>query len=451
MPLKERWNNIDLFERQIKPAEILLGQRSLLLYHSPGSGKTFAALYAVYKLTQFESIPPNIIVVAPAKVITEVWRPNIEKLHMSNIFTLTSYELLRARLSSVLSSMEQNRKVGVKYIVIFDEVHVIRNIHTKSFHAAFAVASKGYKLLLLTGTPIVNSIRDTLAIARLLKNDARFTFLSTEFIDPSTLQIINMKRFINIFHGYVHSYQLELNPEDYPTITRLHQVVKMYPLQQLRYKDFISELLTPQLRSMMEEGIISNALNPFLVRTRAISNTIGKFKLEGEVDTYEQSEKFIGIRQAIIDDPKPSVIYSFFLSNGVVPMKQFLDTTTDLKTAIITGTTKNSDISRIIGEYNSGYIDVLFITSTVRQGITLLKTRALHIMEPSWNESMLEQIIGRVVRFHSHADLPPDEQNVKIYSWITHYGKITSTDEYIEDLSERKQKVISIFENALRD
>jgi SNF2 family DNA or RNA helicase len=253
-----------------------------------------------------------------------------------------------------------------------------------------------------------------------------------------------------MFHGLVHSYRLVLHPGDYPSTTRTMREVNMYPLQKLRYKDFISQLLTPTLKTMMDEGIISNALNPFLVRTRAISNTIGKFHLEGEEDRYEQSEKFIGIRDLILDGPKPVVVYSFFLSNGVIPMKEFIDTTTELKTDLITGKTNTDEVSRIISDYNSHRLDVLFITSTVRQGITLLRTRALHIMEPSWNESMLSQIIGRVVRFRSHADLPEEERHVDIYSWITLYKKnFTSTDQYIYNLAERKQKLIDVFDKAL--
>lgn len=444
------WKNFRLFNRQTQPADILQNQRSLLVYHSPGSGKTFAALYAVHKLSENEKIIPHVIVIAPAKVILEIWRPTVSNIRMANSFTLISYELARSRVASILSSIEHNKKVGTKYIVICDEVHVVRNVNTKSFHAVFSIASKAYKLILLTGTPIINSIEDVIAIVRLLKNNSTFKFKASSLVESSTLRVINLEKFISLFSGYVNSYKLNSNTEDYPEQYRSVRTVNMYPLQKLRYHEFVVELLTPTLRALMDEGIISNALNPFLVRTRAISNTVGKFSLPHEKDDYERSEKFQGIRKSILEGPKPAVIYSFFLSNGVIPMKTFLDETTSLKTAVISGLTPNKIVNKTISDYNFGKLDVLLITSTVRQGITLLKTRILHIMEPSWNESMIEQIIGRVVRFHSHVDLPLNERNVHIYTWITHYSsKLTSTDEYIYDLAERKQKVISVFEKAL--
>src|SRR6185437_6640775 len=400
--MEKSWNNINLFERQIKPAEILLKQRSLLLDHTPGSGKTYAALYAVDILSKEETLPPNVSVIAPAKVVTEVWLPIIAKLSLSNLFTVISYELAKSRLSSILSSIEHNKKAGIKQIVICDEVHVVRNTNTKGFHAVFAIASKAYKLILLTGTPLINTVDDAVALLRLLKNDGRINFKPYEFVDPMTLRPHNLAKFKNMFHGLVHFYELSQDEVNYPKKIEVTEVVNMYPLQKLRYHDFMTKFLSPTLRQLMESGIITNALNPFLVRTRAISNTIGKYKLEGEVDDYEQSEKFIGIKKAILDGPKPVVIYSFFLANGVVAMKKFLDSTTSLTTALIAGSTKEKDINKHIKDFYNRRIDVLLVTSALRQGVEFKGARQLHKMDPPWNEDMDNQIDSRVFRYGSH-------------------------------------------------
>lgn len=448
------WNGHKLFERQIKPARTLSKQRSLLLYWSTGSGKTFAATFAIDALTRSQpnQTPPLTIIIAPAKVVVEVWKPTISKLKLTNRFIFLSYELARSRLSGIITDINKSKQIGTGLIVICDEVHNIRNVNTKNFHATFSIASKADKLILLSGTPLVNSVDDAVAIARLLKNDARIFFKERNFIDQDTLQIVNVNNFAKYFRGLVDSYLSETNPEDYPSQEHYIMKVNMYPLQRARYFDFVAELLTPALRRMMEEGIISNALNPFLVRTRSISNTVGKYRHTDEEDTYRDSEKFIGILKSIRNDPKPIVVYSYFLSNGVLPLKSLVDELMpDIRTALITGQTNDKDDKETLDNYNSDQVDVLFITSAVRHGVTLLKTRVLHRMEPSWNESTDEQIDGRAVRYKSHASLPPKERNIKIYSWITKTSQKVSTDEYIYSLSVRKQQTINVFLRVLID
>ena len=61
------------------------------------------------------------------------------------------------------------------------------------------------------------------------------------------------------------------------------------------------------------------------------------------------------------------------------------------------------------------------IIGTVRlsEGIDLHNIRHVHIMEPWWNLSRIEQIIGRAVRHKSHVKLPLDERNVEIYNYAT--------------------------------
>ncbi len=465
------FSHVELFEHQVRPAQILLKQRSLLLYHTPGSGKTYAALYAVNVQNQqvTNSIYPQVIILAPAKVISEVWRPIVYKTRLPNLFTMMSYELARSRLGTILSSIDRSKKVGDKYILICDEIHNARNIRTKVFRTVFSIAAQCHKVILLTGTPIVNSVEDALALARLLHNDSRIFFRTGTFINNHTLQVTDLPKFKKIFEGFVDSYppprqHVESSKEGregecvagYPELITIDKIVDMYPLQQKRYEEFVTELMTPALRQLLEEGIISSALNPFLVRTRAISNTVGKFKLPGEKDEYEQSEKFIGIRESLLSDPGPAVVYSFFLSNGVVPLKEYIDSTTSLKTELISGETKAKDVSMILGDYNRGKFDVLFITSSLDKGITLLNTRVLHLMEPTWNEATEEQIVRRVARYGSHFALPPEERNVRVYSWITRMPRerrifsSVSTDEYVHGLAERKQRINKLFEHALQ-
>ena len=70
---------------------------------------------------------------------------------------------------------------------------------------------------------------------------------------------------------------------------------------------------------------------------------------------------------------------------------------------------------------------VIGITGAGAEGISLKCCRAVHIMEPYWNNVRLEQVKGRAIRICSHKDLPFDERTVDVYTYYT-----TFSDEQLD-------------------
>jgi hypothetical protein len=64
-------------------------------------------------------------------------------------------------------------------------------------------------------------------------------------------------------------------------------------------------------------------------------------------------------------------------------------------------------------------VKVFIGTKTVSEGLDFQRIRQVHIMEPWYNLSRHEQIIGRAIRYYSHNDLPIDERNVEIYQYAS--------------------------------
>ena len=85
-------------------------------------------------------------------------------------------------------------------------------------------------------------------------------------------------------------------------------------------------------------------------------------------------------------------------------------------------------------------------------------------MEGYWNSNRIEQVIGRAVRAHSHASLPPAERTVRAFMYIATLDKSTytkepvirradgeeSTDEYFLGLAARKSRIINAFLGMLQ-
>jgi superfamily II DNA or RNA helicase len=64
-------------------------------------------------------------------------------------------------------------------------------------------------------------------------------------------------------------------------------------------------------------------------------------------------------------------------------------------------------------------IKILIGSPVISEGITLKNVRQVHILEPSWNRSRVNQIIGRAIRNNSHIDLNIEDRTVQIYQYVS--------------------------------
>jgi len=106
-----------------------------------------------------------------------------------------------------------------------------------------------------------------------------------------------------------------------------------------------------------------------------------------------------------------------------------------------------------------GYTDNMFgevirlfmITASGSEGINLKNTRFVHIMEPYWNLTRVEQIIGRASRICSHASLPEELRTVKVYMYVAVFNsEPTIEDELYTNTTGRKKSQIDIIkENVI--
>ena len=74
-------------------------------------------------------------------------------------------------------------------------------------------------------------------------------------------------------------------------------------------------------------------------------------------------------------------------------------------------------------------IKVLMITASGAEGINLRNTRFVHITEPYWHMTRLDQVIGRARRICSHEDLPLELRTVKVFLYISTLSEHHKTDE----------------------
>ncbi len=107
--------------------------------------------------------------------------------------------------------------------------------------------------------------------------------------------------------------------------------------------------------------------------------------------------------------------------------------------ALITSQSSDAEINRLLTRLrrrenvNGQDIRVVLASPKVSEGVDFRYVRQIHILDPWFNMSRLEQVIGRGMRVCSHSLLPFEQQNTTVYLHVCRYAdsKQETLDEYI--------------------
>lgn len=109
------------------------------------------------------------------------------------------------------------------------------------------------------------------------------------------------------------------------------------------------------------------------------------------------------------------------------------------KYVLFTSDTSETDIRRSLdrlrdkSNINGSDIRVVIASPKVSEGVDFRYVRQIHVLDPWYNMSRIEQVLGRGMRTCSHSLLPFDEQNCTVYLHVCRYpkGKQETFDEYV--------------------
>jgi ERCC4-related helicase len=191
------------------------------------------------------------------------------------------------------------------------------------------------------------------------------------------------------------------------------------------------------LKSGIEITRKSTAMNAFLNATRQISNTW---------NGNENTPKLNKVLLYLSKHPKPAIVYSNWIGNGIKPLASMLEKK-NMSYLEFTGGMTDVKKNKVVTDYNNGKIDVLLLSSSGGEGLDLKNTRQIHIMEPHWNEAKISQVIGRGIRYKSHEALPLAQRHVSVFHWISTplAAKEVGTDEYLYQISNQKLEEMKQF------
>lgn len=485
--------------------------KGLLVYHKIGGGKTCVAVNIAEGFKHHK----NIVVVLPASLkgnfrselrtpcagnnyIKDTERAILKKHSPSDQVFKDIIRRSDERIDKFYTIYSYNKFVDLiqagkmkltNTLLIIDEVHNMiseTGTYYENIYNAVMSAPKDLRLVLMTATPIFDKPNELALTINLLNKKNQMptgtefydVFLETKYTSRGiTYEPKNMDLFKSYIKGYVSYYKgapSHVFPDTILKIVKCEMSDKQYHL----YRKIIAK----ESKSKKELTITSNISNSFFIGTRMVSNIMYPNEQINE-DGYESlrdrdldtdrigkySPKFLKILRKIKSCRGTVFVYSNFKEyGGIKPFIKLLehhnyknyeghgqgrkrfavwsgDQTLEYKEEIkvVFNKKDNEDGSKI---------KIIIGSSAIKEGVSLLRVQQVHMMEPYWNWSRMDQIMGRAIRYCSHKDVEEDKRIVRVYIYLSvHPALKMSIDEKIMQIAIQKKKISLSFERALKE
>jgi len=470
-----------LQEHQQRANEKLEKTKALLVYHSLGSGKTLTSLAAVEKELK-ENPDSKVLFIVPASLINNVYKEiEYHKLDIPlDRIEVVSYE-------KAVKDKDKYINGGYKFVIL-DEAHRIRNPDRKVHNAVKQILQQADKRLMLTGTPMYNSPTDlavlmnALAGRRVLpdtkkefearyikKKEEEVPFVMKFFlgVKPGEIPVFEPdKQFENVVKRHIDYHNaIESAKEHFPEKEEVWITVPMGKKQQELYNYYLGQIPGP-LKWKIKLGLMpdkreAEKLNAFSSAIRQISNTTAAFVKDKEDVEQPKIEAAVASLKAHMQQVPNfrAIVYSNFLDSGLKPYSELLQKE-GIPHAIFTGELTQKKKKEIVEKFNKGEIPVLLVSSSGAEGLDLKGVKLVQILEPHFNKSKIDQVVGRAIRYKSHEHLPPEERKVKVEYYVSKVqpglldkligvGNPKSIDEYLWDVSRRKAEIFEQIKNFI--
>lgn len=381
-------------------------------------------------------------------------------------------------------------------LIIVDEAHNLRETTESDSSKLVAIAlerilktANGVTLVLLTATPMYDQYDELLYYFNLfLWNDRRIDLKSAIksseiFTESGAFKEGGEEKFRGWCQDYVSfvkgenpfTFPFRLNPPD-NLIAEPDRTTDIFgePIQQQRkYLKLTKSFLSPQQEKAVKGLTVRATSDPRLIcmfpENKSFRETFEKqesmytyrgeqFLAPSKVALY--SSKF-GLIMNILESSSGIVfVYSNLAESGAqlfsmcleehgyepaIGSRLLKDTSNEIsrgskgKYVLFTSETSDSDINKALirlkrpENANGSDIRVVIASPKVSEGVDFRYVRQIHVLDPWFNMSRIEQVLGRGMRTCSHSLLPFEDQNCTVYLHVCRYPNSTqeTLDEFI--------------------
>uniref|UniRef100_A0A6C0H7J7 Helicase ATP-binding domain-containing protein n=1 Tax=viral metagenome TaxID=1070528 RepID=A0A6C0H7J7_9ZZZZ len=302
--------------------------------------------------------------------------------------------------------------------------------------------------------PILN--KDKTDLTGIYTNEGIETLISQIDNNGDILRkMINSKIFNNKFNSIEESRLIITRNKSITGLILKHENIKHFSSKYYAILENINELVENK-KGSCTAFIYSNYVNGGgieLLSETLIQN--GYLEYQNNYNNYDIKED--------TRDYKTGLFYSEY--KKIYPVTTFMPSTFLLLTGGIDES--HEEISEVKEKYiyeifnnsnniNGKYIKFLLGSRVLNEGITLKNVKQVHILEPFFNISKIEQVIGRAVRMCVHTDVINDNYKfpeVDILRYVISTNDINklSSDEILYKKAELKYLLIKDVERSLKE
>lgn len=418
--------------------------RGLVVFHGLGTGKTFTSIFAGDSFLK-NNKKSRVIVILSASVKAQF------KEQVSKISKYASRFDFFSRQEFVRLDPKYKKRCSSSMIII-DEAHNVRNTEGKITKAIIECTDIASKVLLLTATPLVNAIHEIGSMIRLLSPRSRIPLKHNSFVmEFGEDGLKNERRMKRLLQDKISFHISEGGTAGYPREIFHEVFVPMEPRQCEIYDEVMRGKFSSKLENVISDPTAMAKALVFFQKPRQFCNIVteGSIKYQPKIDAL--SSKVI----KTVSKGGKCIVYSQYISAGLDPIAKKLKKN-NIKFGVVNGDTPKDEKSSIIDNYNSGKITAILLSRTASEGVDLKETAEIHILEPHFHMSSLQQVKGRGIRYKSHKD---ENSVVKVFVYFAkkcdsssktvNSPKTQSMDVILWYLNKQKQKIIDTFADKI--
>ncbi len=316
------------------------------------------------------------------------------------------------------------------YYCILDESQMIKNPESKIYNSVLRLHAE--RRLVLTGTPIENSLIDLWAQLNFVNRDmlGTLSFFKEHFMKATETHNLTVENQLKkIVNPFIFRREKQEVARDLPPLTEQIRLCAMSPEQEKLYETEKSKVRNMIMDSIEQETYQKSTINVLqaLMRLRQIANHP---QLIEDSDKHDSSGKFdevVRLLDNLVHNHKV-LIFSSFVKHLDLFKEYF--TQNNVPFLYLTGSTQNRE--EIIKKFQEDNSCKIFLISIKAGGVGLNLTKAdyIFILDPWWNPAVESQAISRAHRIGQ-------KNNVNVYRFISQ-GTI---EEKIQRLQQKKSEL----------
>jgi superfamily II DNA or RNA helicase len=431
-------SKLPLRDLQLKVVEYMEDNDGLLVVHGTGCGKTLTAITC--SQCYLDKYPERgVVFVGPASLISN-FKKEMKRYGITNSkkYTFYSYDAFMLRYKS-------GRPISLKNkFLIVDEAHNVRNPEGEKSMILVRAAQDADKRLLLTATPYVNFMTDFIPLINMIYGK-RIVGTRKQFYGKYANEWLgaeandrNIETFKYLLQDKVDMVDCK-DPQFFPERIDHHIDVPMDDEYYERYTNLLQR----------EEGIyglvFANPRKFYNGYRRAVNKTGDKYyssKIKYALPIFKKGK---------------AIIFTNWVDFGIKPISEALEEN-NITYEVFSGDTPIEVRQKMVDDFNNNKFNVLVLTRAGGEGIDLKGVRSVIVLDPTWNDAGLQQIVGRAIRFNSHAHLPPAERKVDVYFMLltkpegeTDDVTMPTGDKILYSIIEKKKEIGSVLLSLMKE